>query len=209
MRSTAVIAAIASIALANAVRAAPMARAALVDESMGNWKASLDSLSFLRRLGVANASAIVDDELVSSSSYGSSEQAVIYNPTVAAPASDKLASSDSSARPSSPAVHHGQATVYWQNGEQSACGTFENDHAMLVALDSRLFGDASVPSSLCGKRLTITNTGKNGKRRTVKARVVDVAYLESAHSLDLSVAAFESISDLETGIARISWQFDP
>ncbi|KAK4047643.1 hypothetical protein OIV83_005301 [Microbotryomycetes sp. JL201] len=207
MRSAAVIVAVVSLALCQSAAAAPMARAALVDESMGNWKGSLDSLSFLRRLGVANATVIAEEELVSSSVYESAEQPVIYNPSVAAPVSDKLASSDS-ARPSSAAIHHGQATVYWQNGEQSACGTFENDHSMLVALDSRLFGDASTPSALCGKRLTITNTGKNGKRRSVKARVADVAYLESAHSLDLSVAAFESISDLESGIARISWQFD-
>ncbi|KAK4051740.1 hypothetical protein OIO90_004564 [Microbotryomycetes sp. JL221] len=185
-----------------------MARVAMMDDTMANWKGTagggFDSLSFLRRLGVANStmpSVISDDELASSSTFGSTiDQSVIYNPSVEA-VPNKLAKDPS-------AVFHGQATVYWQNGDRSACGAFESDHDLLVALDSRLFGDASTPSAYCGRTLTVTNTGKHGRRQTVKARVADIAYLESAHSLDLSVAAFEKLSNLDMGIARISWHFD-
>jgi hypothetical protein len=55
----------------------------------------------------------------------------------------------------------GFATYYLQNGVAGACGKVNDDNAMIAAIDGHRYGNLGAHSSLCGKRVHITNTKNN------------------------------------------------
>lgn len=102
-------------------------------------------------------------------------------------------------------ISGGFATFFYQNGVAGACGKVHGDGEFIAAMDSRRYGNTSVRSSLCGKRVRITNP-KNGKSVTVT--VADACpTCENSNSIDLSVGAFKQIASLEQGLVPIQWQF--
>lgn len=100
----------------------------------------------------------------------------------------------------------GFATFFHQNGNAGACGNYNNDGAMGVAIDHEIWGsDFSQGSDLCGRTVRITNTN-NGK--SVTAQVWDVCpTCANGNSLDLSVGAFNSIATEAEGMVPISWSW--
>lgn len=100
----------------------------------------------------------------------------------------------------------GFATFFYQNGVAGACGTVHSDNDMIAAIDGDRYGNLSVQSGLCGKRVTLTNTN-NGKSVTVT--IADACpTCDNSNSIDLSVGAFKQIATLDEGIVPISWSFD-
>ncbi|KAJ3784993.1 RlpA-like double-psi beta-barrel-protein domain-containing protein-containing protein, partial [Lentinula aff. detonsa] len=73
-----------------------------------------------------------------------------------------------------------------------ACGTVHSDSDYIVAVDEDMYS-----SSLCGKTVVITNEASGAQ---VTATVADECPgCATSTSLDLSVAAFEALSDLSVG----------
>lgn len=106
---------------------------------------------------------------------------------------------------SSGLVSGGFATFFFQNGVAGACGTVHKDSDFVAAMDSRRYGNTSVKSSLCGKRVQITNP-KNNKSVTVT--VADACpTCENSNSIDLSVGAFKQIATEAEGMVHINWKF--
>ncbi|KAJ3477418.1 hypothetical protein NLI96_g10479 [Meripilus lineatus] len=99
----------------------------------------------------------------------------------------------------------GFATFYYQGGAAGACGDFHSDNDLIAAIDERRYGNANRKSSLCGRKVHLTNT-KNGKSVTVTIKD-DCPTCENANSIDLSVAAFNRIATEEEGMVPIKWQF--
>jgi len=72
-------------------------------------------------------------------------------------------------------------------------------------MDKDRYGDLGAKSSLCGKRVKITNT-KNNKSVTVV--VADACpTCENGNSIDLSRGAFKQIATEEEGMVPIAWSF--
>ncbi|KAF9246308.1 plant expansin [Melanogaster broomeanus] len=123
--------------------------------------------------------------------------------TPPAPAATPAASSGSST--SSSVNTGGFATYFYQNGVAGACGTVHQDTDYICAMDQALYGTSGNASPLCGKQVQITNLS-NGKQVTVTV-ADDCPTCSNANSIDLSVAAFEAISDLSVGEVSISWAY--
>ncbi|KAJ3806032.1 RlpA-like double-psi beta-barrel-protein domain-containing protein-containing protein [Lentinula lateritia] len=92
----------------------------------------------------------------------------------------------------------GYATYFYQEGVAGACGTVHSDSDLIVAVDEDMYS-----SDLCGKTVVITNVASGA---TVTATVADECPgCATSTSLDLSVAAFEALSDLSVGTFAITW----
>lgn len=99
----------------------------------------------------------------------------------------------------------GHATFYFQDGVAGACGNVHGDDELIVAMDTRRYGNTGKKSDLCGKQVKITNTA-NGK--SVVATVQDACPgCDSPDSIDLSEGTFTKIGEKDTGILPISWSF--
>ncbi|KAG2157177.1 plant expansin [Suillus clintonianus] len=99
----------------------------------------------------------------------------------------------------------GFATYFYQNNNAGACGTVHADSDYICAMDQDRYGYSGNSSPLCGQQVQITNES-NGK--TVVVTVADdCPTCDNANSIDLSVAAFEAISDLSVGEVSIVWKF--
>jgi len=99
----------------------------------------------------------------------------------------------------------GFATFFYQNGNAGACGTVHKDGDLVAAIDADRYGNTGVRSSLCGKRVEITNT-KNHKSVTVT--IADACpTCKNRNSIDLSTGAFLRIATEEEGMVPITWKF--
>ncbi|KAE9407913.1 barwin-like endoglucanase, partial [Gymnopus androsaceus JB14] len=91
----------------------------------------------------------------------------------------------------------GVATFFYQNGVAGACGTVHSDDDLIAAIDQTRYGDPSQVSSLCGKKVTITNTNN---QKTVTVTIADdCPTCDNENSIDLSVRAFTQIATEEEG----------
>jgi rare lipoprotein A (peptidoglycan hydrolase) len=99
----------------------------------------------------------------------------------------------------------GVATFFTQGGNAGACGQVHQDSDFIAAMDQARYGNAGGVSPLCGKQVKITNT-KNGKTVTVTV-ADDCPTCENPNSIDLSVAAFDSIAPASDGEVPIVWSF--
>ncbi|VDB89359.1 unnamed protein product [Peniophora sp. CBMAI 1063] len=95
----------------------------------------------------------------------------------------------------------GEATYYTQDGNAGACGQFNSDSALIVAVQARRFN-----LELCGRQVRVTNTNTGA---SVVATVEDECPTcqNNPNSLDLSVAAFEQIATLDQGIVPITYTY--
>lgn len=127
-------------------------------------------------------------------------------PTTQAPAPTTQAPAPTQQSSGGEVFDGGYATYYHQNGNPGACGNWNSDSAYIVAIDQAKWGGSfGQQSATCGRRVRITNKS-NGK--TVEAVVADVCpSCRNGNSLDLSVAAFQALSDLSVGMFEISYQF--
>merc|ERR1712093_388494 len=92
----------------------------------------------------------------------------------------------------------GKGTWYTQNGVAGSCGKVNPDSALIIAMNTpQVSGGAH-----CGKYVTLTNQA-NGK--SVRAKVADECPGCSYGSLDLSLAAFKAIGNLDTGVLSLKW----
>ncbi|GAA6036500.1 hypothetical protein JCM8097_003536 [Rhodosporidiobolus ruineniae] len=96
----------------------------------------------------------------------------------------------------------GMATYYYQNNNAGACGDYNSNSAIIVALPSSTYANGKY----CGKTLTITRTSSG---KTLKAKVADECpTCENAASLDLSFGAYAALGGTEKeGQFEITWQF--
>ncbi|PPR03622.1 hypothetical protein CVT24_007738 [Panaeolus cyanescens] len=130
--------------------------------------------------------------------------------TTPAPAPKNPAPSPATPKPkvasSASAVNTGGfATFFYQNNNAGACGKVHSDNDMIAAIDADRYGDLGKKSSLCGKKVSLTNT-KNGKSVTVT--IADACpTCKNSNSIDLSVGAFKAIATLNEGMVPISWNF--
>ncbi|TFK76380.1 barwin-like endoglucanase [Pluteus cervinus] len=83
--------------------------------------------------------------------------------------------------------------------------TDHSDNDLVAAMDQDRFGTGSVNSPLCGKQVEITNTD-NGKTVIVTIED-DCPTCDNSNSIDLSIAAFNTIADPEAGIVPIKWKY--
>lgn len=97
----------------------------------------------------------------------------------------------------------GVATFFYQNGNKGACGQVHSDNDFICAMDQARYGTSGNASPLCGNTVVITNTD-NGKSVTVTV-ADDCPTCNNANSIDLSVAAFNTIADPSQGEVPISW----
>ncbi|KAI9316849.1 RlpA-like double-psi beta-barrel-protein domain-containing protein-containing protein [Dichotomocladium elegans] len=102
------------------------------------------------------------------------------------------------------ATYSGKATWFvpsTQGGSIGACGSYEADDDMIVAMNAKQYGNMSGKSSWCGKKLKISHKGK-----TVTATVNDACPECAYGSLDLTGPVFEKLGDLNEGVLAITWQ---
>jgi len=93
-------------------------------------------------------------------------------------------------------VKGGFITYYLQKGRAGACGTVHTDQDFLAAMDSSRFN-----TELCGKHVFIEANNRN-----VTAMIADECpTCVNENSIDLSVAAFQTISSLDAGIWSATW----
>ncbi|CAG8661129.1 1477_t:CDS:1 [Funneliformis mosseae] len=97
----------------------------------------------------------------------------------------------------------GRGTFY--DPSLGACGKVSSGSDLIVALNAAQFDKTLNPNNnpICGKSVTIT--GPDG---TVTCRVEDRCPSCPFGGLDLSRAAFDKISNLDRGIAEITWHFN-
>jgi rare lipoprotein A (peptidoglycan hydrolase) len=97
--------------------------------------------------------------------------------------------------------YYGKATWYTQDGGTGACGLTLPDSALIVAMQTQMYGDGSY----CGRQVLITNLANN---QQVSATIRDECPgCSTSTSLDLSVAAFDAIGNPDTGVLDIKWEF--
>jgi len=102
-------------------------------------------------------------------------------------------------------VTGGFATFFYQNGVAGACGTVHSDSDFVAAMDYRRYGNLSAQSSLCGKKVKITNPANH---KSVTVTVADACpTCNNANSIDLSVGAFTQIATKDQGLVGITWSF--
>jgi len=95
-------------------------------------------------------------------------------------------------------LSHPALSVTWftQNGVAGACGTVHSDSDFVAALDSRTYGNTGSQSSYCGKTIRLSWQGKS-----VDVVVADACpTCSNPSSVDLSVAAFQALAPLDTGL---------
>jgi len=102
-------------------------------------------------------------------------------------------------------VTGGVATFFTQNGVAGACGAKHQDSDFIAAIDQARYGSSSKKSSLCGKKVHITNTS-NQKSVTVTI-ADDCPTCKNSNSIDLSVGAFKQIATEAEGEVEIVWSF--
>ncbi|KAH9951468.1 hypothetical protein B0H21DRAFT_719117 [Amylocystis lapponica] len=141
--------------------------------------------------------------------WGSSSSMPAPAPSTTADASSTPAPAPSltaEALAASSSVYTGGATYFYQDGNAGACGNVHSDSDFIAALVNQdRYGDSGEVSSLCGKKVNITNVS-NGKSVTV-AIADDCPTCENSNSIDLSVAAFKKLATLEEGEVNIKWSF--
>jgi rare lipoprotein A (peptidoglycan hydrolase) len=126
-------------------------------------------------------------------------------------ASEKTASTESQSKTSesdsSDFNTGGIATFFYQNGNAGACGQVHSDSALICAMDQARYGNSGNASPLCGKQVEIINEN-NGRSLTVIV-ADDCPTCDNENSIDLSVAAFSSLSDgnMGEGTFPIKWKF--
>lgn len=99
----------------------------------------------------------------------------------------------------------GFATFFYQGGVAGACGKVHSDNDLVAAMDYRRYGDLGAVSSLCGKKVKITNPAN---QQSVTVTVADACpTCNNANSIDLSLAAFKQIAALDQGLVKITWNF--
>ncbi|KAH0835568.1 RlpA-like double-psi beta-barrel-protein domain-containing protein-containing protein [Lanmaoa asiatica] len=147
--------------------------------------------------------------------------AVLAVPSYALPRAASAALTTVSDASSNGPFTGGFATYYYQNGNAGACGHVNPDSALIGAMgmcsqlpslplsfsstDQARFGTSGSASPLCGKQVQITNTN-NGQKVTITI-ADDCPTCDNANSIDLSVDAFQAISDLSAGCVPISWVY--
>ncbi|MEV7089042.1 RlpA-like double-psi beta-barrel domain-containing protein [Streptomyces sp. NPDC093085] len=96
----------------------------------------------------------------------------------------------------------GQAT--WYNTGLGACGWYNNDSELVVAISTDLYGSYPNPnnSPQCGRQLRV-----NGPLGSVTVTVVDKCMSCATNDVDLSPAAFSRIGDLNAGRINVSWDW--
>ncbi|KAI8145419.1 RlpA-like double-psi beta-barrel-protein domain-containing protein-containing protein [Fennellomyces sp. T-0311] len=96
---------------------------------------------------------------------------------------------------------NGKVTFFTPN--QGACGDWNDDSDMIVALGPAWYGNMNAVSKYCGSRVQVTGPRGNSITVTVKDACPPC---DSGH-LDLSPAAFEKLGDFDTGILKVKWRF--
>lgn len=88
---------------------------------------------------------------------------------------------------------------YYQNGNAGACGNWNSDDSMIVAVNSAQF-----KMSDCGRKVWVwhRDTGK-----VSIATIADECPTCSYGSLDFSVGLFKSLGKMSTGELPIKWNF--
>lgn len=159
----------------------------------------------------ASASASPVPQTASADYEAQSAYANAPTPSSEAPATtstwsaEPAAESTQAASSGSGEVHSGGfATYFYQGGNAGACGQYNSDSSMGVAIDHEIWGsDFSQGSDLCGKQMVITRGD-----RSVTATVWDVCpTCANGNSLDLSVGAFNAIASESEGMVPITWQW--
>ncbi|KAI9264700.1 RlpA-like double-psi beta-barrel-protein domain-containing protein-containing protein, partial [Helicostylum pulchrum] len=116
------------------------------------------------------------------------------------------AKSSASASASSPAgsgsVNSGDGT--WFDIGLGSCGQENTDDELVAALNApqMMNGDNPNNNPMCGKKINVTNPATN---KSVTVKIVDTCPPCSSGSVDLSPAAFKSISNLDIGRIKINW----
>jgi hypothetical protein len=106
---------------------------------------------------------------------------------------------------SSGTKHTGKGTWYTQNGVAGACGKKNPDSALIGAMNFQLYGNVDKVSSVCGKKVLITNK-KNGKQVTIV--LADACpSCKGKGDIDLSTGAFKKLDALDTGLIDIEWVY--
>ncbi len=112
-------------------------------------------------------------------------------------------------------------TYYLQNGHAGACRQYHADTELIAAIgewslsqlhlklipvkDQAWYGDLTLVSSLCWKQVEIINTDN---QKTVTVTIVDACpTCDNGNSIDLSVQAFDTLSDQSVGKIPIKWRF--
>ncbi|KAG2217922.1 hypothetical protein INT45_012585, partial [Circinella minor] len=96
---------------------------------------------------------------------------------------------------------NGQVTFF--NPNQGACGDWNDDNDMIVALGGDWYGNMNAESKYCGQKVLITGPKGNSITVTVK----DACPPCDRGHLDLSPAAFAKLGDFDTGILKVKWHF--
>ncbi|MFJ7998423.1 RlpA-like double-psi beta-barrel domain-containing protein [Streptomyces sp. NPDC096310] len=96
----------------------------------------------------------------------------------------------------------GQAT--WYNTGLGACGWYNNDSELVVAISVAQYGNYPNPnnSPQCGRQIRV-----NGPLGSVVVRVVDKCMGCATNDVDLSPTAFSRIGDLNAGRINVSWDW--
>ncbi|KAJ3968641.1 RlpA-like double-psi beta-barrel-protein domain-containing protein-containing protein [Lentinula raphanica] len=147
--------------------------------------------------GAGSSSAEVDDASTSTAAEATTEATtddVTATPTTS---TDTTATATSTASVSG-TTYTGAATYYDQGGVAGACGTVHTDQDFIVAVQSAMFSQ-----DLCGKTVVITNDASGAQTTATVAD--ECPGCSTSTSLDLSVAAFEALSDLSVGTFAITW----
>ncbi|KAI9268022.1 RlpA-like double-psi beta-barrel-protein domain-containing protein-containing protein [Phascolomyces articulosus] len=96
---------------------------------------------------------------------------------------------------------NGQVTFFTPN--QGACGDWNDDDDMIVALGPAWYGNMNAESKYCGEKVLITGPRGNSITVTVK----DACPPCDRGHLDLSPAAFAKLGEFDTGILKVKWHF--
>ncbi|CEI96736.1 hypothetical protein G6F70_000424 [Rhizopus microsporus] len=96
----------------------------------------------------------------------------------------------------------GKATFFTPN--QGACGEWNDNNDMIAAVGGELYGSYSKKSSVCGKKVLVTNKA-NGK--SVKVTITDACESCDKTHIDLSPAAFAKIGKFDTGVLKVEWHY--
>ncbi|AXG78314.1 RlpA-like double-psi beta-barrel domain-containing protein [Streptomyces paludis] len=96
----------------------------------------------------------------------------------------------------------GQAT--WFNTGLGACGWYNNNSELVVAISPALYGTYPNPnnSPACGRRMAVS-----GPWGSVTVTVVDRCAGCATNDIDLSPTAFSRIGDLNAGRINVNWNW--
>ncbi|TFK54769.1 barwin-like endoglucanase [Heliocybe sulcata] len=149
-----------------------------------------------------SSSAAPSSTAAPASSSSSAQSSATSAPVNATPSSthSSAPAATSAASSSSGLITGGFATFFYQNGVAGACGTVHSDNDLIAAIDQDRYGNSGVQSSLCGKKVQITNPA-NGKSVTVTI-ADDCPTCKNSDSIDLSYGAFTSIATEAEGMVN-------